>query len=193
MQSCTGPLPFFIPCHRSAEAPISPAAEYLSGIGGTIVAERAVAGRGMRRANCFLDARPAVGKLAPVWNAALHATDLRKSQETPPPMNIIAVSDAAREIAVVALIFAIGTGIFAAPSLGGTGVFDYATGAVGEFSIVGQVTSQAWGVGTTILWSGIVSFVLFKLIDMVIGLRVTEEAEREGLDTSSHGERAYNM
>jgi len=49
------------------------------------------------------------------------------------------------------------------------------------------------GVGVTILWSGIVSFVLFKLIDMVIGLRVSEEAEREGLDTSTHGERAYNM
>ena len=91
------------------------------------------------------------------------------------------------------IVGAIGTGILAAPSLGGTGVFDYATGKVAEYSIAGQVTSQAWGVGTTILWSGIVSFVLFKLIDMVMGLRVTEEAEREGLDTSTHGERAYNM
>jgi ammonium transporter, Amt family len=91
------------------------------------------------------------------------------------------------------IVGAIGTGIFAAPSLGGTGVFDYAAGAVGEFSIATQVTSQAWGVGVTILWSGIVSFVLFKLIDMVMGLRVAEEAEREGLDTSTHGERAYNM
>ena len=91
------------------------------------------------------------------------------------------------------IVGALGTGIFAAPSLGGTGVFDYATGAVAEYSIVGQVTSQAWGVGVTILWSGIVSFVLFKLIDMVMGLRVAEEAEREGLDTSTHGERAYNL
>lgn len=91
------------------------------------------------------------------------------------------------------IVGAIGTGIFAAPSLGGTGVFDYATGAVAEFSMAAQVTSQAWGVGVTILWSGIVSFVLFKLIDMVMGLRVAEEAEREGLDTSTHGERAYNM
>jgi len=90
------------------------------------------------------------------------------------------------------IVGALGTGIFAAPSLGGTGVFDYATGAVAEYSIIGQVTSQAWGVGVTILWSGIVSFVLFKLIDMIIGLRVTEEAEREGLDTATHGERAYN-
>jgi ammonium transporter, Amt family len=91
------------------------------------------------------------------------------------------------------IVGAIGTGIFAAPSLGGTGVFDYAAGAVAEYSIAAQVTSQAWGVGVTILWSGIVSFVLFKLIDMVMGLRVAEEAEREGLDTSTHGERAYNM
>ncbi len=91
------------------------------------------------------------------------------------------------------IVGALGVGIFAAPSLGGTGVFDYAANAVGEYSIIGQVTSQAWGVGTTILWSGIVSFVLFKLIDMVIGLRVSEEAEREGLDTTTHGERAYNM
>ena len=75
------------------------------------MAERAVAGRGMRRANCFLDARPAVDKLAPVWNAALHATDLRKSQETPPPMNLIAASTS-EVFAVIALIFAIATGIF---------------------------------------------------------------------------------
>lgn len=91
------------------------------------------------------------------------------------------------------IVGALGTGIFASPALGGTGVFDYAANAVAEYSIVGQVTSQAWGVGITILWSGIVSFVLFKLIDMVMGLRVSEEAEREGLDTATHGERAYNM
>ncbi len=91
------------------------------------------------------------------------------------------------------IVGALGTGIFAAPSLGGTGVFDYATNAVAVYSISGQLLNQAWGVGVTILWSGIVSFALFKLIDMVIGLRVAEEAEREGLDTATHGERAYNM
>jgi len=88
---------------------------------------------------------------------------------------------------------ALATGVFASPSLGGTGVFDYAAGKVGEYSIAAQVTSQAWGVGTTILWSGIVSFVLFKLIDLTIGLRVSDEHEREGLDTATHGERAYDM
>ena len=55
-----------------------------------------------------------------------------------------------------------------------------------------QVISQLWGVCVTLLWSGVVSLVAFKLVDMTIGLRVTEEQEREGLDTASHGERAYN-
>ena len=91
------------------------------------------------------------------------------------------------------ILGALGTGVLAAPSLGGTGVFDYASSKVAEYSILGQITSQAWGVGVTILWSGVVSFALFKLIDLVMGLRVAEEAEREGLDTATHGERAYNL
>ncbi|MDD5181433.1 MAG: ammonium transporter [Gallionellaceae bacterium] len=91
------------------------------------------------------------------------------------------------------ILGALATGVLAAPSLGGTGVFDYASNKVAEYSILGQVTSQAWGVGVTILWSGVVSFALFKLIDLMMGLRVAEEAEREGLDTATHGERAYNM
>lgn len=94
--------------------------------------------------------------------------------------------------AVGGIIGAIGTGIFAAPSLGGTGVFDYAAGKVGDYSIATQVVSQAWGVGVTVLWSAVVSFVLFKLIDIVIGLRVATDAEREGLDITEHGETAYH-
>ena len=90
------------------------------------------------------------------------------------------------------IVGAIGTGIVANPAFGGSGVFDYAANAVAEFSPMGQVISQLWGVGVAVLWSGVVSFILFKLIDMVMGLRVAEEAEREGLDTSSHGERAYS-
>jgi Amt family ammonium transporter len=82
------------------------------------------------------------------------------------------------------IIGAIGTGIFVSPALGGVGVDDYA--------MAGQVFIQTKGVLITILWSGIVSFVAFKLIDMTMGLRVSEEQEREGLDTASHGERAYN-
>ena len=83
------------------------------------------------------------------------------------------------------IIGAIGTGIFVSPALGGVGVDDY--------SMAGQVVTQATGVLITIAWSGVVSLVLFKLIDMTMGLRVTEEQEREGLDTASHGERAYNL
>jgi Amt family ammonium transporter len=94
--------------------------------------------------------------------------------------------------AVGGVIGAIGTGIVAAPSLGGSGVFDYAAGKVGEYVISTQVISQLWGVGTVVVLSGVVSFVLFKVIDLVIGLRVSEEAEREGLDVAEHGEKAYN-
>ncbi len=83
------------------------------------------------------------------------------------------------------IIGAIGTGIFVSPALGGVGVDDY--------TMLGQVLIQAKGVLITIVWSGVVSFVLFKLIDMTMGLRVSEEEERQGLDTASHGERAYSM
>ncbi len=85
------------------------------------------------------------------------------------------------------------TGVFAAPSLGGTGVYDYVANKVADgYSIGGQVWIQFQGVITTVIWSGVVAFIAFKLVDLVIGLRVTEEEEREGLDISSHGETAYN-
>jgi Amt family ammonium transporter len=84
------------------------------------------------------------------------------------------------------------TGVFADPALGGTGIWDYVANAVNpEYSIGGQLWIQAQGVITTLIWSGVVSFIAFKLIDMVIGLRVKEDEEREGLDISSHGETAY--
>ena len=85
------------------------------------------------------------------------------------------------------------TGVFAAPGLGGQGVFDYVAGKVGDYSILTQVITQAKAVGTTILWSAVVAFVAYKIVDLVIGLRVSEEEEREGLDISSHGESAYRM
>ncbi|MGZ8340748.1 MAG: ammonium transporter [Telluria sp.] len=85
------------------------------------------------------------------------------------------------------------TGVFAAPSLGGQGIFDYvANKASPEYSIGGQLVTQLWAVGTTIVWSAVVSFIAYKLVDMVIGLRVPEEEEREGLDITSHGESAYH-
>ena len=82
------------------------------------------------------------------------------------------------------ILGAILTGVFTAPSLGGTGKAD--------FSIVSQVLVQAEGVLITIVWSGVVAFAAYKLVDMLVGLRVSEEDEREGLDISSHGETAYN-
>ncbi len=85
------------------------------------------------------------------------------------------------------------TGVFAAPSLGGTGVYDYVANRINpDYSISGQVWIQFQAVLTTLAWSGVVAFVAYQVVDLLIGLRVTEEEEREGLDISSHGEAAYN-
>ena len=62
-----------------------------------------------------------------------------------------------------------------------------------DYSISGQFLTQAKAVGVTVLWSGLVAFIAYKLVDLTIGLRVTEEEEREGLDVTSHGEAAYRM
>ncbi|HYF57517.1 MAG TPA: ammonium transporter [Burkholderiaceae bacterium] len=85
------------------------------------------------------------------------------------------------------------TGVFASPSLGGTGIYDYVANKVNpEYPIGSQVWIQLQGVLTTVVWSAVVAFVAYKVVDLVIGLRVTEEEEREGLDISSHGETAYS-
>ena len=85
------------------------------------------------------------------------------------------------------------TGVFAAPSLGGTGVYDYVANAVNpEYSIAAQVWIQLQAVLTTVVWSAVVSFIAYKVVDLLLGLRVSEEDERMGLDISSHGETAYN-
>jgi len=85
------------------------------------------------------------------------------------------------------ILGAILTGVFTAPSLGGTG------GAKpDEFSIASQVIIQAEGVLITIVWSAVVAFIAYKIVDVVVGLRVPEDEEREGLDIASHGESAYH-
>jgi ammonium transporter, Amt family len=85
------------------------------------------------------------------------------------------------------------TGVFASPKLGGTGIYDYVANKVNpDYSIAGQVWIQLQGVLTTLVWSGVVAFIAYKLVDLVIGLRVPEEEEREGLDITSHGETAYS-
>jgi Amt family ammonium transporter len=82
------------------------------------------------------------------------------------------------------IVGAIGTGIFSAASLGGVKGDDY--------SIIGQTIIQAEAVAITIVWSGVASFILYKLVDLIIGLRVTKENEQQGLDLTSHGESAYH-
>jgi Amt family ammonium transporter len=85
------------------------------------------------------------------------------------------------------------TGVFAAPALGGTGIWDYVGNAVTPgYSISSQVMIQAHGVLVTIAVSAVVSIVAYKLVDLLVGLRVDDEQEVMGLDVSSHGERAYN-
>jgi len=88
------------------------------------------------------------------------------------------------------------TGVFNSPSLGGPGfVADWVTATgvtVADYSIVSQVWTQAKAVFITVVWSGLVSFIAYKVVDLTIGLRVNEEDEREGLDITSHGETAYN-
>ena len=82
----------------------------------------------------------------------------------------------------------------AAPSLGGQGIYDYVANKISpDYSIVDQLIIQGTGVVTTIVWSGVVAFIAYKIVDVVIGLRVPEEEEREGLDISSHGESAYRI
>ncbi|MDR7332734.1 ammonium transporter [Roseateles asaccharophilus] len=94
------------------------------------------------------------------------------------------------------IVGAILTGVFNSPNLGGPSlVADWTTVAMvapDAYSIAGQVWTQTKAVLLTLVWSGVVSIVAFKLVDLTIGLRVTEEEEREGLDITSHGETAYH-
>jgi len=96
--------------------------------------------------------------------------------------------------AVGGIIGAIGTGIVADPALGGQGWIDYTApvAKAGAYDMVGQVITQLWAVGTTVVWTGVVSLVLFIALKYTIGLRPTAEVEVEGLDLNAHGERAYN-
>jgi ammonium transporter, Amt family len=94
------------------------------------------------------------------------------------------------------IVGALLTGVFNSPALGGPSFPDnWFTGELVKpenYSIAGQVWAQAKAVLVTIVWSGVVSLIAYKLVDMTIGLRVSEEDEREGLDITSHGETAYH-
>jgi ammonium transporter, Amt family len=90
------------------------------------------------------------------------------------------------------IVGALLTGVFNNQALGGPGmVTDWVTAKVGSAPMLDQFIVQAKAVGVTLVWSGVVAFIAFKLVDLTIGLRVTEEEEREGLDITSHGETAY--
>jgi Amt family ammonium transporter len=91
------------------------------------------------------------------------------------------------------IIGALLTGILVNPSLGGTGIMDYTTGKVADYAFATQMWAQIKAVCLTLVWSGIGSAILYKIVDLIVGLRVTTEAEREGLDLTGHGERAYTM
>ena len=97
---------------------------------------------------------------------------------------------------VCGILGALLTGVFNSPNLGGPGfVADWVTAAMvtpTDFSIGAQVWTQAKAVGLTVVWSAVVSVIAYKLVDLTIGLRVSEEEEREGLDITSHGESAYH-
>ena len=85
------------------------------------------------------------------------------------------------------------TGVFASPSLGGTGICNYVSNKCGEWGGIGaQVWIQLQGVLVTLIWSGVVAFIAYKVVDLVVGLRVPEDEEREGLDITAHGETAYS-
>ena len=91
------------------------------------------------------------------------------------------------------IVGALLTGVFNNQALGGPGlVGDWVTAAVSSVPIMDQVWIQFKAVILTIVWSGVVSFIAYKLVDLVIGLRVPEDEEREGLDITSHGESAYH-
>ena len=92
------------------------------------------------------------------------------------------------------IIGALGTGIFVNPALGGAGIVDYSTAdfAAGYAGTATQVWAQLKGVIVTLVWSGIGSAIIYKVVDLVVGLRPSVESEREGLDLASHGEVAYH-
>lgn len=94
--------------------------------------------------------------------------------------------------AVGGMVGALLTGVFVNPALGGTGVMDYVTNSVATYDFGTQMSAQISAVITAIVVSAVVSFIALKIVDVLIGLRVSEESEREGLDTTEHGERAYH-
>ncbi|MGH6624836.1 MAG: ammonium transporter, partial [Burkholderiaceae bacterium] len=95
------------------------------------------------------------------------------------------------------MVGALLTGVFASPGLGGMGICNYITNKCGDPADFPGIGAQVWiqfqAVLTAVVLSAVVSFIALVIVKMIVGVRVTEEEEREGLDTSSHGESAYKM
>ena len=91
------------------------------------------------------------------------------------------------------IIGALGTGILVNPALGGAGIMDYTIGKIADYDMTTQMIAQGKAVLTTLVWSGVGSAILYKVVDLIVGLRVPSDKEREGLDLTEQGERAYNM
>ncbi len=91
------------------------------------------------------------------------------------------------------IVGALGTGILVSPFLGGTGIMDYTTGKIADYDMGTQLIAQGKAVATTLVWSGVGSMILYKVVDILVGLRASPESQREGLDLTDHGERAYDM
>ena len=93
------------------------------------------------------------------------------------------------------ILGALATGILVNPALGGVGITDYtnfAANNAGTYDMATQMIAQGTAVLSTLVWSGVGSAILYKIVDLTIGLRASTDAEREGLDVAEHGERAYN-
>jgi Amt family ammonium transporter len=90
------------------------------------------------------------------------------------------------------IVGALGTGIVASPALGGTSWFDYTINKVADYDMVAQLITQAKAVGLTLVWSSVGTLIILGILRVIVGLRPATDAEREGLDLTDHGERAYN-
>ena len=125
-----------------------------------------------------------VGGLACLWGV----TSLKKMLGADDSLDVFGVHG------VGGIVGALLTGVFNSQTMGGPGlVTDWVSAKVGSNGILDQVLVQAQAVGLTIVWSAVVAFLAFKIVDLTVGLRVPEDEQREGLDITSHGEAAYNQ
>lgn len=134
---------------------------------------------------------PAAGFVGPMGALAIGAASglgcFIAAVKIKPALGVDDALDAFSVHGVGGIIGALLTGVFCATSLGGTGFGD------GNDSIASQVMTQAYSIGVVLVYTAVVTFIILKVVDLLIGLRVTEDEETEGLDISQHDERAYSL